>query len=239
VRDISKEDFLRRLKSQEFRDRLKKVHDDGKLKFVGVHTKAWPYWMDCFKIIECKNKDYEGKTVGEIARMKNRHALELMFDMILEDPDVSWAQAVEPRAQPAYLKAVVQSPYFMPSTDSVVSPAKLKKGEPANPNSYGLYPHYIRRYVKDEAVISLEEAIRKATSLPARVIGLKDRGTIKEGAFADIVLFDSEEIRDMNDFLNPDKPPEGIEYVLVNGTIVYENMTHTGKKPGKVLRHKF
>jgi len=238
VRDISKEDFVKRLKTKEFRERLRKVHDDGKLKFVGVHTKAWPYWMDCFRILEYKNRDYEGKTLGEIARLRKTNALELMFDMITEDPDVSWAQVVEPRAQPAYLKAVVQSPYFIPSTDSMVAPAKLNKGDVANPNAYGLYPHYIRTYVKDEAVTSLVEAIRKATSLPAQVIGLKDRGVIEEGAFADIVLFDFNEIRDMNDFLNPDKPPQGIEYVLVNGTVVYENMTHSGKKPGKVLRHK-
>ena len=238
VQDIEKGDFIRRLKTEELRERLRKVHDEGRLKFVGVHTKAWPYWMDCFRIIECKNRDYEGKTLGEIARMKNRQALEVMFDIVADDPEASWAQVLEPRAHPAYLKAVVQSPYFMPSTDSTVSPAKLKKGEAANPNAYGLYPHYIRTYVKEEAILSLEEAIRKATSLPARVIGLKDRGVIKEGAFADIVLFDYGKIRDVNDFLNPDRPPQGIEYVLVNGTVVYDNMTHTGKKPGKVLRYK-
>ena len=107
-----------------------------------------------------------------------------------------------------------------------------------NPITYGLYPHYINTYVKEEKLFSLEEAIRKATSFPAEVIGLKDRGVIKPGAFADILIFDFKTIKDVNDFLNPTKPPEGIEYVIVNGKIVYQDMAHTGEKPGIVLRRE-
>lgn len=86
--------------------------------------------------------------------------------------------------------------------------------------------------------LSLEEAIRKATSVPAqKVFGLEDRGVIAEGACADIVMFDLERISDVRDFFEPSSPPEGIERVLVNGTVVYEGTAHTGAKPGQVLRH--
>jgi N-acyl-D-amino-acid deacylase len=92
--------------------------------------------------------------------------------------------------------------------------------------------------VRETKVLSLEEAVRKATSLPSQVIGLKDRGILKTGAFADIVVFDLDTIRMKGDNSNPAQPPEGIEYVLVNGKVVYKDMNHTGEKPGKVLRRK-
>ena len=110
-------------------------------------------------------------------------------------------------------------------------------GSGVPPIAYGLYPHYIRQFVKEKGVLSLEEAIRKATSVPAQeVLGLEDRGVIREGAYADVVLFDLERIREGGDFLEPARPPEGIEHVLVNGTVIYERMAHTGERPGKVLR---
>ena len=86
-------------------------------------------------------------------------------------------------------------------------------------------------------MLSLEEAIRKATSLPAReVLGLTDRGVLAEGAYADLVVFDLGTLREGEDFRNPVQPPEGIEHVLVNGTVVWEGGAHTGERPGKVLR---
>jgi N-acyl-D-amino-acid deacylase len=106
-----------------------------------------------------------------------------------------------------------------------------------SPTAYGLYPHYIRTFVKEQGILSLEGAIQKATSLPAQeVLGLGDRGVLKEGAYADIVVFDLGAIREGEDFLEPAQPPEGIEHVLVNGTVVYEGRTHTGRRPGRVLR---
>ena len=107
-----------------------------------------------------------------------------------------------------------------------------------SPTAYGLFPHYIRTFVKEKGVLSLEAAIQKATSLPAQeVLGLADRGVLREGAYADIVLFDLEALREGEDFLQPAQPPEGIEHVLVNGTVVYEDRAHTGRRPGRVLRH--
>lgn len=85
--------------------------------------------------------------------------------------------------------------------------------------------------------MTLEEAIKKATYVPAQeIFKLKDRGLVEKGLYADLVVFDLARIKAINDFLEPTRPPEGIEYVLVNGTLVYENQAHTGEKPGQVLR---
>jgi N-acyl-D-amino-acid deacylase len=92
--------------------------------------------------------------------------------------------------------------------------------------------------VREQKILTLEEAVRKATSFPAQVFGLKDRGLLKAGAFADIVIFDIDRIRMAGDYLNPAVPPQGIDYVLVNGKVTYEGLAHTGIKAGKVIRHQ-
>ena len=91
--------------------------------------------------------------------------------------------------------------------------------------------------VVEKGALPLEEAIRKATSLPAGVIGIPDRGRLAEGAYADVVVFDLETLQENTDFRSPAQAPQGIRYVLVNGRVVCENGAHTGARPGKVLRH--
>ena len=116
-------------------------------------------------------------------------------------------------------------------------------GQPAQqippPIAYGLYPNYIKTYVKDKEILTLEEAIRKATAMPAAFMGIEARGILKEGNYADVLLFDFNTINYPGDFKNPAQKPEGIKAVIVNGTIVYQDMEFTGEKPGKVIkRHK-
>jgi N-acyl-D-amino-acid deacylase len=131
----------------------------------------------------------------------------------------------------------------MPCTDQQSLPTfpatpDLLEGYGISPTGYSLYPCYLQTFVKERGDLSLEEAIKKATSVPAQeVFGLEDRGILREGAYADIVLFDLKKIGAAVDFLEPTRPPDGIELAVVNGTVVYENMKHTGAKPGKVLRH--
>jgi N-acyl-D-aspartate/D-glutamate deacylase len=233
----SKRDYIAQLRTKEFRDKVRLTYEAGRLKLGMIHTKAWPYWMDCFKIISCQNKGYEGKTVAEIARLRNMDALEAIFDIIVEDPDTVWIQHLDPRLHPEVIPVLIRYPYAMPCTDARALPAELDDDFEVSATAYGLYPHYIRRYVRERPVLRLEEAIRKATSLPAHVIGLKDRGILKAGNFADILIFDFEAIRETGDYRNPDQRPEGIEFVFVNGKVVYQDRTHTGQKPGKVIRN--
>ena len=107
------------------------------------------------------------------------------------------------------------------------------------PLFYGMFIHFLRIMVKEKKVLSLEEAIMKITSFPAQnILRIKDRGVIKEGAYADIVMMDFDKLRENEDFRKPYKTPEGIKHVFVNGKIVCENGAYIGIKAGKVLRNK-
>ncbi len=105
-----------------------------------------------------------------------------------------------------------------------------------HPRSYGTYPRVLGRYVREEKVVSLEEAIRKMTTLPAQRLNLQDRGALKEGMWADIVLFDPETVIDRATWTNPHQYPDGIPYVFVNGELVIMHGKWAGTHPGKVLR---
>jgi N-acyl-D-aspartate/D-glutamate deacylase len=116
-----------------------------------------------------------------------------------------------------------------------------------SPCSYGEYPYILQRYVREEKVLTLQDAIRKMTSFPAQKLGLRDRGLLKEGMWADIVVFDPQTIEDRATSRYPyhfplanypHKYPRGIDYVMVNGQVVVEKGKHKGVFPGKILRHQ-
>jgi len=104
-----------------------------------------------------------------------------------------------------------------------------------HPRSYGNFPRVIARYVREQHVLTLEDAIRKLTSWPATRMRIADRGVIREGLWADAVIFDYDKIQDRSTYDKPDLTPDGIDYVLVNGVIVVDHGTHTRARPGKVL----
>jgi N-acyl-D-amino-acid deacylase len=112
----------------------------------------------------------------------------------------------------------------------------LGEGKP-HPRSYGAFPRFLGRYVREKRLCTWQEAVRKMTSLPADFLGLKDRGRIKEGMAADIVIFNPETVIDRATFSDPHQYPKGIEYVITNGTIVIQQEKHTGALSGKILRH--
>jgi N-acyl-D-aspartate/D-glutamate deacylase len=105
----------------------------------------------------------------------------------------------------------------------------------AHPRAYGNFPRLIAHYVRDNHVLTLEEAIRKMSSWPATRMRLSNRGSIREGMYADAVIFDYARIRDRSTYQEPTLEPEGIDYVLVNGQLVMDHGHHTGAKPGMVL----
>ena len=107
-----------------------------------------------------------------------------------------------------------------------------------HPRNYGTNPRVLGHYVRDEKVLALEEAIRKMTSLPAQILGLRDRGQLREGFAADVVLFDPIQVHNTNSFQRPKSYPEGIPYIVVNGVVVIDQGRHTGARPGQVLYGK-
>jgi N-acyl-D-amino-acid deacylase len=104
-----------------------------------------------------------------------------------------------------------------------------------HPRSYGTFPRVLGRYVREEKVLSLEQAVRKMTSVTSERFGLADRGVIRRGAWADLLLFDALTVSDLATFTDPHRYPVGIPYVLVNGVVVIDQGQHTGARPGRVL----
>jgi N-acyl-D-amino-acid deacylase len=105
-----------------------------------------------------------------------------------------------------------------------------------HPRAYGTFPRILRRYVRDEKLLTLQDAIRKFSALPAQRMRLTDRGVLKQGMWADIVVFDPQRVRDLATFENPNQLSEGMQYVLVNGVPVIDGAKMTNALPGKVLR---
>ena len=234
---LKKTELIEKLKSTEFRAQIRELYDSCRMKFSMIHTKADPYWSDCFKVFKHVNNQYLGKTIGEIAKQNEKDPLEVVFDLVVEDPDAVWLHYLDRRYNEVAVATLIQHPVCEPCTDIGAAPAKLPQGNRwlVGPASWGVYPYYIDTYVKEKGIFSLEEAVKKATSVPAKRLGLK-RGILEPGYYADIVLFDFEKIAMRGDFHEPDRAPEGIEYVLVNGKITYKDKTHTGERAGNILR---
>jgi N-acyl-D-aspartate/D-glutamate deacylase len=189
----------------------------------------------------------EGKTIGELARQRQPdhiidavygEALEVVFDLLVADPDATWALILDKREYPGATPVFLKHPVGMPCTDVSSLPARLPEGHRNEaPIAYGLYPHYIQTFVREKAALTLEEAIYHATFLPAqKVMGLKDRGLLAPGASADILVFNPDTIGPRGTFTEPAQAPAGIECVLVNGEVVWQGGAHTGARPGRVLR---
>lgn len=118
--------------------------------------------------------------------------------------------------------------------DALAPYGVLSKSKP-HPRYYGTFPRVLGHYVRDEKVLSLEEAVKKTTSITAERFGLNDRGVIREGAWADLVLFNAQTVADRATYNDPHQYPEGIPYVIVNGEVVIDQGEHTGALPGQVL----
>ena len=225
------EKLVERLRDAKTRERLRRemgeetASGSSPLKAVG--------W-DATQIARSQNHpDLEGKTVSEIAQTKNMDPFALVFDLLTEDPAISVVRFAMCEDD---VCTVVRHPVSMIGTDgSAVAPyGVLGKGKP-HPRSYGTFPRVLGRYVREERILTLENAIRKMTSLPAQRLGLRDRGIIREGMYADITIFNPETIRDRATYQNPHQYPDGIEYVIVNGRIAVEKREHTGALAGRVI----
>ncbi len=131
----------------------------------------------------------------------------------------------------------LQQPWVSIDNDSQgTSPEGLLGEEHPHPRAYGTFPRILAKYVREEKVLTLEDAIRKMSALPAQRMRLTERGVLKQGMWADVVVFDPATVRDLATFDNPNQLSQGMEYVLVNGAAVIDNGKMTGKLPGKVLR---
>lgn len=181
-----------------------------------------------------KNEKFEGKSLIEIAKEKNKDPIDNYIDLFLEEGgDISGVFFTMTEENK---KLELKQPWLSICSDgTAIKPeGVLGEGKP-HPRYYGTFPRVIGKYVRQENVISLENAISKMTSLSAQRLGIQNRGLVKEGMFADICIFDYDKITDRATFENPHQYSEGVIYLLVNGKLVIENGEHTNAKPGRVV----
>ena len=177
----------------------------------------------------------QGKTIAEIAKLWNKDPIDTVFDLLIED-DAFTSVAVFGMSEPDVALALAQ-PWVSICNDSQgTSPDGLLGREHPHPRAYGTFPHILRKYVREEGKLRIEEAIRKFSAQPAQRMRLADRGVLKKGMWADIVIFDPASIRDRATFEDPNQLSEGMQYVLVNGVPVIDGGKATEALPGKVLR---
>ncbi len=177
----------------------------------------------------------QGKTLADIAKMRGTDPINTLFDILVEDEAYTEC-AVFGMSEPDILLAL-QQPWTSIDNDSQgTAPDGLLGKEHPHPRAYGTFPRILRKYVREDHALRLEEAIRKFTALPAQKLRLSDRGVLKQGMWADVVVFDPNEIRDLATFENPNQLSVGMRYVLVNGVPVIAEGKMTNALPGKVLR---
>ncbi len=223
--------LIERLKDKDIRlsmkaETLKKVAGYGWEKIVisNVQKKENSYLI--------------GKNIGEAAAAANSDPYEFVCNLLVdEDRDVSH---IGFGMNEETTEAVLKHPLAMLGSDgsSLAPYGPLSSGKP-HPRNYGTFPRFLGYYVRERKILSLPQAIKKISSMPAARLGLRDRGSIRRGSYADIVVFDPENIADKATFIDPHQYPVGIDYVIVNGTVVVDHGNHTEKFPGKVLSNLF
>ena len=232
-----------RLKERDVRERLKKemVEPESVPQWESyVEQSGWETCWSGWRIVSCtkeKNKKFEGKSIAE-AKPEWQDPFEFLFDLLAdEDGSVPFILPDVGKVGEEFLHMMMRHPVMMVGSDGyALAPyGPLGAGMP-HPRSYGTFPRVLGRYVRDLRVLSLGEAIRKMTFLPATTLGLTDRGVIEEGKVADLVVFDPATVADCATYASPHSYPIGIVHVLVNGKLVIENSEHTEALPGRVLR---
>lgn len=177
----------------------------------------------------------QGKTIAEIARLWGKDPIDTVFDLLIED-NAFTSVAVFAMSEADVSLALRQLWVSVDNDAGGTAPYGPLAKEHPHPRAYGTFPRILRKYVREEKTLRLEDAIRKFSALAAQRMRLTDRGVLKQGMWADVVVFDPEKIRDKATFENPNQLSEGMRWVLVNGTPVIADGNATKALPGKVLR---
>jgi len=230
-------DSLRaRLARPDVRARMKRELQTGSPGWWNI-VEAAGGW-DGVVLVNARNPEnarFEGKTIAEIARETGKDPADAAWDIVAAGN--GRVMAIYHMMSEQDIEQALQFPWVSIGSDAG---AALRAGSAdvlglPHPRSYGTFPRVIERYVKERGVLTLPDAIRRMTSWPATRMRLHDRGVIRAGAWADVVVFDLDALADRATYDEPTLYPDGIEYVLVNGTVVIDRGRHTGARPGHVL----
>ena len=232
------EALVKRLNTPQDRDRMKRDIERGIPGWYNHYTAVGRDWSRMLISGDC---EYRGMTMDQVIAAKRRgrqpepDAIDVLFDLLVEQKGS--VPTVYAHHEERDMNLALQQPWCSIGSDgsALAIDGPLRRGNP-HPRNFGTFPRVLGRYVREQALITLEDAIRKMTSLNAAKIGLLDRGLVRPGMFADLTLFDPEQIIDRATYDDPFHYNEGIRYVIVNGIIVLDGEQHTGARPGKVLR---
>lgn len=232
--------MLARLKDAAERAKLKRDIQGGIAGWYNHYTAVGGDWS---RMLISGRSQYEGQTMDRVIALRTRDktpppdSLDVLFDLLLEEegsiPTV-YAHHTEED-----MNLALKQPWCSIGSDgSALSiEGELRRGNP-HPRNFGTFPRVLGVYVRERKLLTLEDAVRKMTSLNANKIGLRDRGLVREGLAADLCLFDLKAVLDHATYSEPFQYNDGIEYVIVNGQLVLDRGTHTGAKPGKALRKR-
>lgn len=228
--------LMERLKDPAIRTRLKNEIKTGSPGWWNI-VEAAGGW-DQIVLVFAGNKDNErflNKSIAQIAKEWNKEPADAAFDLLLQG--TGRVSALYYMMTESDIETAIKYPWISFGSDAAAS-AQLADPNTAgsgHPRGYGNFPRVIAKYVREKKILTLPEAIRKMTSWPATRLRLPSRGLIKEGCWADVVIFDYDKIQDNATYEYPFRTPSGIDFVLVNGQVVIEKGKHTGAKPGKVI----
>lgn len=230
VHDGGTNKVIERLKDPALRAKMRYDMENG------IH--GWDNFVDfagfenifVTSVVTEKNKDAVGLSITELAELRNLDTYTAAFDLLMEEENA--VGMVDFYGIEDHVKLFIKRPEMNACTDGLLAPGK------PHPRLYGSFPRILGKYVREEQLLSLEEAVRKMTYKAAEAMNLKERGLLKTGYFADITIFDPKTVEDKGTFVDPIQFPVGIEYVIVNGKVAMEHGTHTDVLNGRVVRNK-
>jgi N-acyl-D-aspartate/D-glutamate deacylase len=230
--------MLERLKDPKQRERLKGEITKGIDGWYNHYTAVGGDWS---RMLVSGRGDYEGLTVDRVIAAKSKgktpppDPLDVFFDILIEQGGS--VPTVFAHHDEKDMNLALKQPWCSVGSDgsAYATQGTLRRGNP-HPRNFGTFPRVLGAYARERGLLTLEDAVRKMTSLNAAKVGLRDRGLLRAGNFADVTLFDPEAVIDRATYTAPFAYPEGIEFVIVNGQVVLERGRHTGATPGRALR---
>ena len=230
------EKMLSRLRDPDLRQRLKKEISSDAKDWENIYLgSGGPAGILIGSVVNRELEPLQGKRLGEIATAQNKDPLDALFDLILADHGQTGA--IYFMMSEDDLLAAIKSPFVSFCTDSgaraIDGPLSAAK---SHPRGWGSYPRILGRYVREQKILTLEKAVEKMTGMPAKRVGLKDRGLLREEMFADIAIFNPETVIDRATFEAPNRYPEGVSFVIVNGQLSVDEGKRTSALAGRPLR---
>jgi len=224
-------EFSKRIQNQRIRSQLKEEMINPSLNWESMTSQTG---FERIVISDCpKHRNFEGKNIYEISDICKKDPFEVIFDLLIEDESIS---IIAFEISEEDMQQILIHPLSMVGSDGRALSKKGFLGEAKpHPRNYGAFPRVLGRYVREKGLLTLELAVKKMSFMPAAKIGIRGRGLLKEGNYADIVIFDAKKIIDTATYHNPHQYPLGIEYVMVNGELVICDGEHTEMLPGRTL----